>query len=105
MAFHTLVRSKLDYAAPAWQPLLSDTNLSSLDRRQNYSLRLITGQHVSTPLEALRLEAYIQSFPTWSKRLILKANEKALHSPDDHPKHIALDVNIQSRSSSRQKAE
>ena len=38
MAFHALVRSKLDYAAPAWQPWLSDTNLSSLDRLQNHSL-------------------------------------------------------------------
>ena len=41
--------------------------------------------------------------------MILKANEKALRSTDDHPKHIARDVNIpqclQSRSSFRQKAE
>ena len=61
MAFHALVCSKLDYAAPAWQPWLSDTNLSSLDRLKNHSLRLITGQLVSTPLEALRLEADVQS--------------------------------------------
>ena len=53
MAFHALVRSKLDYAAPAWQPWLSETNLTNLDRLQNRSLRLITGQLVSTPLEAL----------------------------------------------------
>ena len=53
MAFHALVRSKLDYAAPAWQPWLCDTNLSNLDRLQNSSLRLIAGQPVSTPLEAL----------------------------------------------------
>ena len=38
MAFHTLVHSKLDYAAPAWQPWLSDTNLSCLDCLQNCSL-------------------------------------------------------------------
>ena len=38
MAFHALVRSKLDDAAPAWQPWLSDTNLSCLDRLQNHSL-------------------------------------------------------------------
>ena len=109
MAFHALVRSKLNYAAPAWQPWLSDTNLSSLYRLQNYPLRLITGQHVSSPLEALRLEADVQSYPTCSKGLILKANEKALRSTDDHPKRIALDVNIPQRllshSSSRRKAE
>ena len=104
MAFHALVCSKLDYAAPAWQPWLSDTNLSTLDHLKNHSLRLITGQLVSTPLEALRLEADVQSYPTCSKHLNLKANEK-----DHHPRRIALDVNIpqclQSRSSFRQKAE
>ena len=109
MTFHTLVCSKLDYAAPAWQPWLSDTNLSCLDRLQNRSLRLITGQLVSTPLEALRLEADVQSYPTCSKRLILKAKEKALCSTDDHPKRIAVAVNVpqrlQNRSSFCQKAE
>ena len=94
MAFHALVRSKLDYAAPAWKPWLSDTNLSNLDRLQNRSLRLITGQLVSTPLEALRLKADVQSYSTCSKRLILKANKKTRCSTDDHPKRIALDVNI-----------
>ena len=62
LAFHALVCSKLDYTAPAWQPWLSDTNLSSLDCLQNHSLQLITGQLISTPLEALRLEAYVQSY-------------------------------------------
>ena len=112
--FHTkdgldaLIRCKLDYAAPAWQSWLSDTNLSSLDRLQNHSLRLITSQLVSTQLEALRLEADVQSYSTCSKRVILKANEMVRRSTDDHPKRIGLDVNIpqrlQSRSSFRQKA-
>ena len=35
MAFHALIRSKLDYAAPVWQPWLSATNPSCLDRLQN----------------------------------------------------------------------
>ena len=109
MAFHALLHSNLDYAAPPWQPWLSDTNLSNLDRLQNHSLRLITGQLISTPLEALRLEANVQSYSTCSKRLIVKANEKARRSTVDHPKCIALDVNIpqllQSRSSFRRKAE
>ena len=109
MAFHALVRSKLDYAAPAWQPWLSVTNLSNLDRLQNHSLQLITGQLVSTPLEALRLEADVQSYSTCSKRLILKATKKARRSADDHPKRNALDINIpqhlQSCSSFRRKAE
>ena len=42
-------------------------------------------------------EANVQSYPTCSKRLILKANEKAVCSTDNHPKRIALDVNILQR--------
>ena len=60
-------------------------------------------------LEALRLDANVQSYPTCSKSLILKAKEKALRSTDDHPKHIALNVNIpqclQKRSSFCRKTE
>ena len=60
-------------------------------------------------LEALRLDANVQSYPTCSKSLILKAKEKALHSTDDHPKHIALDVDfpqcLQNHSSFCRKAE
>ena len=97
MAFHALIRSKLDYAAPAWQPWLSATNLSCLDCLQNRSLRLIMGQLVSTPLEALRLEADVQSYQTCSNRLILKASKKALRSTDDHPKRVALATNIPQR--------
>ena len=85
MAFHALIRSKLDYAAPC---------LSSL---QNRSLRLITGQLVSTPLEALRLEADVQSYHTCSNRLILKAREKALRITEDHPKHVVLAADIPQR--------
>ena len=53
MAFHDLVCSKLDYVGSAWQHWLSNTNLFCLDCLQNRSLRLISGQLVSTPLEAL----------------------------------------------------
>ena len=76
MILHALVRSELDYAALIWQPRLFDTNLSNLDCLQNHSLRLITGQFVSTPLEALRLKADVQSYSTCRKRLILKAHKK-----------------------------
>ena len=43
------------------------------------------------------MEADVQSCSTCSKRLILKAKEKALRSTDDHLKRIALDVNIPQR--------
>ena len=94
MAFHALVHSKLDYAAPAGKPWNSYIILSCSEPFQNHSLQLISSKLVSTPLEALRLEADVQSYPTCSKRLVLKAKEKTLSSTDDHPKRIALDVNI-----------
>ena len=37
MAFHALIHNKVNYAAPAWQPWLSATNFSCLDRLQNRS--------------------------------------------------------------------
>ena len=59
---------------------LSATNLSCLDRLQNHSFQPTTGQLVSSPLEALRFLADIQSYHLWSNRLILKAREKTFHS-------------------------
>ena len=38
MAFHALVHNKLDYEAYAWQPCLSNTNLSCLDRLHRWKL-------------------------------------------------------------------
>ena len=97
MAFHALIHSKLDYVAPAWQPWLSNTNLSCLDCLQNRSLQFITGQLVSTPVEDVRLETDVQSYRTYSNHLILKAREKAMRSTDNHPKHVALAANIPQR--------
>ena len=94
MAFHALIHSKLDYVAPAWQPWLSNTNLSCLDCLQNRSLQFITGQLVSTPVEDVRLETDVQSYRTYSNHLILKAGEKAMRSTDNHPKHVAIAANI-----------
>ena len=53
---------------------------------------------MSTTLEALRLEADVQSYPTCTKRLILiSIFEEPLRSTNDHPKHITLNVNILQR--------
>ena len=92
--FHALIRSKLNYAAPAWEPWLSATNISSLDYLQNCALRLVIGQLLSTTLEALHQKADVQSYNTYSNWLILRAQEKALWSSGDHPKCLALTANI-----------
>ena len=55
------------------------------------------GQLVSTPVDALRKEANVNSYSTTSKQLILKARQKALRSTDDHPKRVALNSQVPQR--------
>ncbi len=86
----TSMRSVLDYAGPAWQPWLSQTQLKKLETVQNKALRLVTGQYSSTPVEALRVEAGIESYTTHSKKLTAIAAEKADRLLPDHPKYKAL---------------
>jgi len=86
----TVQRSIMDYAAPAWQPYLSRTRMNMLEVAQNQCLRLINGQYASTPLEALRIEAGVQSYATVSKQHCSIAREKALRVKEDHPRALAL---------------
>ena len=79
-------RSVLDYASPAWQPYLSTTQLGNLDVVQNKALRYITGQHTSTPIEALRIEAGVSSCTTYRDRSAVTAYESALRLPKGHPR-------------------
>lgn len=99
IAFHILIHINLNYYAPEWPPFQSATDPSCLDSLQNRALRLITGQLVSTPLEAFCPQADVQSYNTCSnlQNLILRAWEKTLHSTDYHPKHVALSADVPQR--------
>jgi ribonuclease HI len=88
--FMATYRSVLDYAGAAWQPFLSNTQMKKLDVCQNKALRLITGQYASTPVEALRLEAGVESYQTTSKKLVAIAREKADRVDPEHPRYMAL---------------
>ena len=90
--YKAIVRSKLDYASPAWQPWISPTSLYKLDVVQNKSLRLVTGQTRSTKVEALRAEAGTVSYKSISERETLKALEKAARLPSHHPKSEMLHI-------------
>ena len=57
--YTTMQRSVMNYAAAAWQPWLSKSQFQKLEKAQNSSLRIMSGQYASTPLEALRLETGI----------------------------------------------
>ena len=100
MMYYAFMRSKLDYASPAWQPWLSDSNMSKLESVQNRALRLATRQFRSSPVEALRAEAEVTSYKTHSERQCLKSWEKAKRMPADHPRKIALEGAVVARNSS-----
>ena len=88
----------MDYGAAAWQPWICDTNVKTLERANQKALRMVTGQSVGTPVEAIRAEAGVPSFATVRKRNILTAKEKALRSSEDHPARIAVSSkNIEQR--------
>ena len=88
--FTSTQRSIMDYAASAWQPWLSSSQMEKLERTQNKCLRLITGQYSNSDLDAVRLEAGVPSYQTHSNQLIATAYEKGLRMPTDHPRRTAL---------------
>ena len=88
--YFSFVRSKLDYAGPAWQPWLSDSNIAHLEVVQNKALRAITGQLSGSAVEALRYETQIPSYETHMERNCLKSFELAKRLPNGHPRSTAL---------------
>jgi len=88
--FFSYVRSKLDYAGPAWQPWLSASNISILESTQNKAMRAMTGQLKSTPVEALRFENQLPSYKSHIDRNCLKSFEQAKRLPPTHPRKLAL---------------
>ena len=55
------IRSVIDYASPAWAPVISNTQLNKLQTTQNTALRIILGCTQSTPIEHLHAETKILS--------------------------------------------
>ena len=84
--FSSHIRSVMNYAGAAWQPWLSDTNVSALETAQNRCLRIITTQSATTPTEALRAESGIGSMASCVRANTLRSREKALRLPSDHPR-------------------
>ena len=95
--YQAIVKSRLDYAAPAWQPWLSDTQFNKLEVVQNKALRLITGQTKSTRVDALRHEAGTESYKTHASRNTLLSYEKAARLPSHHPRNHLLHSGVAKR--------
>ena len=51
VVYSAFINSKMHYAAAAWQPWLSDTNVQVLDALQNKALRIMSAQVASTPVD------------------------------------------------------
>ena len=52
---------------------------------QNRAFRIVTNQFVSTPTEALQMEANVQNYTTISQRNILNPKKTPLRCAADHP--------------------
>jgi ribonuclease HI len=83
-------KSTINYAGFAWQPCLADTHVNALERLQNKALRIVSGHHKTSPVEALYREVGEPSLRTTIRRSAAIAAEKALRLPDDHPRKIAF---------------
>ena len=80
-------RSVIEYAAPAWIPWISKTNLENLEAAQRYAARAVTVQLKTTPAEAVLIESDLPSIKTRSRQLAISAFDKALRLPEDNPRH------------------
>ena len=76
--FTATQRSIMEYAAAAWQPFCTKTQINKLEVAQNKCLRLISGQYANSHRDALHLETGIPTYKTHSKQLIATAYEKGL---------------------------
>ena len=88
--FHSVLSSVLHYCSAGWQPWLSESAVGTLDRAQNKCLRLITGQHATTPIEALRCEAGVPAVSTTMRRKAALALEKSLRLQPTNPRRAIL---------------
>ena len=91
VVFHAMLSSVLNYCSAGWQPWLSDSGVSILDRAQNKCLRRITGQHATTPIEALHCEAQVPAMRTILRRRAALAYEKSCRLQPTNPRrHLLL---------------
>ena len=55
MIYLAFCRSKIMYAAPAWQPWLSETQIDHLEVAQKKACRTIAGQYSTSPVKSSRM--------------------------------------------------
>jgi len=80
--FIGFVRSVAEYAGAAWMTAASDTTIQQVEVEQNTGTRLITGCLVSTPIDALLVEADL--VPLQLRGRIAAANAREKYRRDSH---------------------
>jgi len=99
--YEATILSIMRYCGPAWQPWMSPTTADQLQRSQNRALRIVTGQHATTPIEALHLETGLPTMKTTIRRDAAIALERSLRLPDGHPRRLLASLDVPHRSKIR----
>jgi hypothetical protein len=93
--YQTSLLSGATYTGGGWLSWLSASSVEMLDWAQNRNLRIITGQLASTPTDALRVEAGLQSFGCLRDRAATAALERLLRlNPATHPRAAQADSGV-----------
>jgi ribonuclease HI len=83
--------SVINFGGFAWKSSLRPSNVEALDTIKRRALRIVTGQFARCPNNAPFLEVGCPSTATEIKREAVKAAEKCLRLPADHPRRIAFE--------------
>jgi hypothetical protein len=90
-------RSTAEYASPAWAPWVSKTNLQKLDRAQLRAGRAISGLTMSTPSEAVLLEAGLEPLGQRYRKAALTTLDKWRHLGDGDPRRELAESRVPQR--------
>ena len=71
--YTAFVNSAAEYGGFAWMPSAAKSHIERLEKAQNKALRLVTGQYMATPVEALCQECGLPNLSTQINRLIMKS--------------------------------
>ncbi len=96
MTYKAIVRSVLEYAAPIWSPIISDTSWQKLQTIQNQALKVITGNLAMASEEHIHREAKILPIKDHCK-MISKQFLLTNHIPG-HPGHKHVNKRLPPRS-------
>ena len=71
--------------------------MACIESFQNFAFSIVTGQLVSKPIKALRIETNVPSYTTTNNGYVTKSKESSLLSTADHPKRTAFNVEVPQR--------